>query len=341
MLAALGLEGVPESLPGRLSGGGRAGINRDGWPRVQPGQGAIPALRVTPNAALDRYARVMGLSPRPHPAGPVLGLGLGAGGEEGEPCADLAAGIARQILAAPAGLPPDRIAARLPMMGVWAASMLRGADSAPTGGGLVARRGPDDVEVAASEVPFADYFAVEVSHLRHRTHAGGLSPVVRREAFLSGDAVVVLPWDPVRDRVLLIEQFRMAPFLRRDPQPWLLETVAGRVDAGETVEQAARREAQEEAGLTLGRLFPAIGCYPSPGALAEYLHLFVGLADLPDGVAGVHGLASEAEDIRGHAIGRAELTRLALGGQLSNGPLATLALWLELRAGALRAQGDA
>lgn len=338
MLAALGLTGEAAALPGRLAGGARAGIDRDGWPRLAAGQGTIAARRVRPNAALDRYARVMGLMPQRH--GSDLILGLGPGGAEGAPLPDLAAEIARQILAAPAEIPADRLAARLPMIGVWAASVLRGRKTPPSGGDLVTLRGPDDVRVEKAEEPFAGYFAVQVAHLRHRSHAGGMSPVMRRESFVSGDAVVVLPWDPRRDRVLLIEQFRMAPFLRGDPQPWLLETVAGRVDAGETVEQAARREAQEEAGLTLTRLFPAIDCYPSPGAFAEYLYLFVGIADLPDGIAGIHGLESEAEDIRGHVIDRAELTRLALAGQIPNGPLATLALWLELRIGTLRMHLD-
>ncbi|MTD98925.1 NUDIX domain-containing protein [Paracoccus sp. YIM 132242] len=336
MLAVFGLAGTPVAVAGRLEGGGRAGIDRDGWPRLEPGQGTVAAMRVRPNAALDRYAAVMGLAPQDCPEGPVLGLG--AGGAEGAPHVDLAAAIARHILALPADRPAEAIAKRLPAIGTWAASELRGAQIPPSGGDLVERRGPGDVEIIRQDEPFAGFFSVGVSHLRHRTHAGGMTPVVRREALVLGDAVVVLPWDPVRDRVLLIEQFRMAPLLRRDPQPWLLETVAGRVDAGETVEDAARREAREEANLTLARLFPALHHYPSPGVLGEYLYLYVGIADLPDGIEGVHGLESEAEDIRGHLVPRADLTRMAMGGQVTNGPLAMLALWLELRRDALRTE---
>ena len=86
------------------------------------------------------------------------------------------------------------------------------------------------------------------------------------------------------------------------------------------------------------RLFPAIHHYPSPGVLGEYLYLYVGIADLPDGIEGVHGLEAEAEDIRGHLTSRAELTRMAMSGQVKNGPLAMIALWLELRHTALRAE---
>ena len=63
----------------------------------------------------------------------------------------------------------------------------------------------------------------------------------------------------------------------------------------------------------------------------------LGIADLPDGIEGVHGLESEAEDIRGHLIQRADLTGMAMAGQLTNGPLAMIALWLELRRDAIRA----
>lgn len=336
MLAVLGLSGTLESLPGRLVGGARAGIDRDRWPAWAAGRGTLAAMRVVPNAALERYARVMGLEAWDHPGGPIMGLGQDEA--QGEPQPALAAEIARLVLAAPADRPAEAVARRLPAIGIWAASRLRAAAGIPGGDGVVARRGPDDTRILARDEPYAGFFSVQVSDLRHRTHAGGLTPVLRREALILGDAVVVLPWDPVRDRVLVIEQFRVAPLLRNDPQPWLLEPVAGRVDAGETVEEAAHREAREEADLTLSRLIPALHHYPSPGVLAEYLYGFVGIADLPDGAAGVHGLACEAEDIRGHLIDRARLTRMAVGGRLANGPLATMALWLELRQAQIRAQ---
>lgn len=332
MMDVFGLTGTPETLPGTLVGGARAGIDRNGWPRLAAGQGTVAALRVMPNAALNRYAAVMGLVPRDGI------LGMGSGTAEGEPQVPLAAAIARHVLAAPIDRPVEDIAARLPMIGVIAASELRGAASPPSGGSLVDLRAPDAVKVVAWDEPHAGFFSLQICQLRHDTHAGGMTPLLRREVLVSGDAVVVLPWDPVRDRVLLIEQFRVAPWLRHDPQPWLLEAVAGRVDAGETVEEAARREAREEANLTVTRLFPAMHHYPSPGALGEYLYLFVGIADLADGIEGIHGLESEAEDIRGHLASRAELTRMALSGQLASGPLAMIALWLELRHQAIRTE---
>lgn len=342
MVAALGLEGESARITGSLVGGARAGIDADGWPALREGDEGLDALRVVPTAGLLRYAAVMGLEVRAHSQGPVLGVQAEPASEgrfEADDWpADLAAEIARLVLEAPPDRPIDAIAARLPAIGVWADSQRRGRASVASGQGIVPQRGAGDVQLLSRREPFAGFFAVEEWDLTHQMHDGGRTPVVRREGFVLGDAVVVLPWDPARDRVLVIEQFRLAPAMRRDPQPWLLEPVAGRVDAGEGVEAAARREAREEADLELHQLLPAIHHYPSPGAVGEFLYLFVGLADLPDGVAGVHGLDGEVEDIRGHVLDRSELTRMTLAGQITNGPLAMLALWLDCEAARIGAK---
>ena len=125
-----------------------------------------------------------------------------------------------------------------------------------------------------------------------------------------------------------MEQFRAGPLARGDAQPWSLEAIAGRIDAGETPEEAARREALEEAGLTLGPLRQIAAYYPSPGAVNEYLYSFVAQCDLPDGIAGIHGLASESEDIRGHLISLDHLMALVRSGEVNTAPLILTALWL-------------
>jgi len=159
---------------------------------------------------------------------------------------------------------------------------------------------------------------------------------VLRAAFVSGDAVTVLPYDPKRDRVLVIEQFRVGPFARGDGQPWLLEAITGRIDPGETPEEAGRREAMEEAGLVLQALLPVAQYYSSPGAKSEFLHSFVALCDLPDDAAGVFGVRGEAEDIRGHLIGLDALMALVASGEVNVGPLVLTALWLQHESPRLR-----
>jgi len=198
---------------------------------------------------------------------------------------------------------------------------------------VIARAGFGLAEVApvGLDRPYARYFAIEAHRLRHRRFDGAISPVIERAVFVSGDAVTVLPFDPVRRAVLLIEQFRVGPLARRDPHPWCLEAVAGRCDAGEDPEATARREAREEAGLDLGRIERMLAYYSSPGIAAEHITAFVGEADL-GAAGGIHGLASEDEDIRAHVLPLAEAMALAAAGEVNNAPLLLSLLWLEREA---------
>jgi ADP-ribose pyrophosphatase len=196
---------------------------------------------------------------------------------------------------------------------------------------------PDDVVVANIDRPYVYYFGVEVADLQFRRFNGELSQVVRRAAFVMADAVTILPYDPVRDTVMLVEQFRVGPYLRGDKNPWMLEPIAGRIDAGEAPETAARREAMEEAGLALQRLISIGQTYPSPGAVTEHLYNYIGLANLPPDAAGIGGLESEDEDIRAHILSFETLMELIDSGEAQNGPLVASSLWLARHRAALRA----
>ena len=338
MMAALGLEpaGDPVALPGRLSGGGRAGIALDGWPgwdRDAPG--GITAQPVEANDRLSRYAGIMDLQPVQATEGRVLGAVPGTRSRDGTFQAELAAQVAADLLARDPAQPAQAIRARLPMIAWWAAARLRAAaergEALPPG-----PEGEDRLRIEGRDEPYGKYFSVESLRLTHRLHQGGWSEPLERAVFVSGDAVVVLPWDPARDRVLLVDQFRAGPAARGDAQPWIFEPVAGRIDAGETPRSTALREAVEETGLTLTGLIPAPAFYPTPGIAAEFIYGFIGIADLPDGIATVTGLPSEGEDIRGQLVSRDELMRMALDGRIVSGPLLILVLWLNRMAGELK-----
>jgi nudix-type nucleoside diphosphatase (YffH/AdpP family) len=195
-----------------------------------------------------------------------------------------------------------------------------------------------DVEVQSVTLGYAKFFAVEDYVLTHQSFAGGQSKPPARAAFVSGDAVVILPYDPQRDLVLLVEQFRAGPYARGDTNPWSLEPVAGRIDGGETPEAAGRREGEEEAGVTFSDLIAAPHYYPSPGAKTEFLYNFVGLCDLSARPIGGGGLDEEGEDIRSHLIPFAQLMDLIASGEVNNGPLIVLAYWLAHQRDKLRAK---
>lgn len=122
-----------------------------------------------------------------------------------------------------------------------------------------------DVEVLQRETCFKGFYRLDRLHLRHRQFAGGMGPQLSRELFVRHDAVCVLPYDPRRDSVVLIEQFRVGA-MDKSANPWLLELVAGLIDKDEQPEEVAHREAEEEADLQLTALWPITQYYPSPAA---------------------------------------------------------------------------
>ena len=140
--------------------------------------------------------------------------------------------------------------------------------------------------------------------------------------------MIVLPYDPVNDRILLIEQFRSGPYVKGDKQPWVLEPIAGLIDEGETPESAGIREAQEEAHLEIKRLELVARSYPSPGISTEFFHQYIGIVELLDSSQLIAGLSSENEDIRSHIFEYEQFFEMIESGKVKVGPLILLGLWL-------------
>lgn len=198
----------------------------------------------------------------------------------------------------------------------------------------------DDVQTISHDIVFKGHFQTHKLRLRHRLHNGAWGQEIEREVFHRAPVVVVLPYDALRDSVLLIEQFRAGPFLSGDAHPWIVETVAGVIDSGETPDQTARRECVEEGGLEVGRLAFVGEAYSSPGAMSELMQLYVAEADL-GAAGGVHGMEDEGEDIRVWVEKlEAALSRIAKPGRHA-GPLMTLLYWLALNRDRLRAEWNA
>ena len=196
--------------------------------------------------------------------------------------------------------------------------------------------GSGDVEVETRETVFKGYFRMDALTLRHRRFDGSWTDGIRREIFERGDAVAVLPWHVESDKVILIEQFRPGA-IRGDDSPWMLEAVAGVVEAGETDIDVAHREALEEAGCTMDALTPIVSYYPSPGACSEQIRLFVGRV-VSAVVGEVKGVDTEHEDILVHAVARADAIALLDAGKINNG-LTIIALhWLARHGDRLRAE---
>lgn len=156
------------------------------------------------------------------------------------------------------------------------------------------------VEVVGREVVYQGYFQIIRARLRHDQFRGGQGEVLTREIFERGQAVAVLPYDPDRDEVVLVEQFR-AGALDAPGEPWLIEPVAGIIEPDEAPEAVARREAREEAGLEIEDLMAACEYFVSPGGATERCQVFIGRVTT-EGAGGIFGLEGEGEDILAHVF---------------------------------------
>ncbi len=183
-------------------------------------------------------------------------------------------------------------------------------------------------EIVSREPLYEGHFRADRWRLRHTTFRGGWSADHDLEIFERGHAACVLPWDPVADTVVLVEQFRAAA-IPTMASPWLFEAIAGAMKAGEAPEEVVRREALEEAGLTLGALRHVTDFLPSCGAVTEMLHAFVARVDSSK-AGGVHGLTEEHEDMKVHVLPFAEALAMVETGGIVAGNTVVPVLWLAL-----------
>lgn len=175
---------------------------------------------------------------------------------------------------------------------------------------------------------FQGYFRIDRYRLRHRRFDGGWTDEMTREVFERGHAASVLLYDPERDAVVLIEQFRAGAYAA-GMEPWVVEVVAGIIEEGESPEQVVRREAIEEAGCEIGAL-EAIGkVLLSQGGCSETLEMFCGQVDSRN-AGGVHGVAHEHEDIRAFVLPADEALERLAQGKYVNAPIVMHLQWLAL-----------
>lgn len=331
--------------PARLAGHAVRWADGERYPVLIPGEGAAIGAVFEADAVvlerLDFYEQVFGYLPRAveveTDGGPVRARMWGPeqppapGGpwhlaEWAARYGTLNTFAAEEVMAHRGRLTPVQLARLYPQISARAMGRTIAADMPRRTG--FGGQPQAETRVEAARIPYVNYFAMEEYDLAFARYDGSHSPVVTRAVFAATDAALLLPYDPVRDRVLLVEQFRAGPFARRDKDLWVLETIAGRVDPGEAPETAARREAQEEAGLTL-RALETIGTgYPSPGASTEFYHMYLGLTELPDSAAGLGGLDAEDEDIRSHVLPFDDAIRLCDGDGIAAVPTVLMLNWL-------------
>jgi ADP-ribose pyrophosphatase len=183
-------------------------------------------------------------------------------------------------------------------------------------------------EVLGREIVYPGFFRMEKYRLKHTLYDGGWSDEISRELFVRGNCVAVLLYDPTADKLVLIEQFRAGAILNPD-RAWLVEIVAGAIEAGETAEEVAYRESMEEAGCTIEQMKVINEFYTTPGGSSERITLFCGKIDSSQ-VGGIHGLDHEHEDILVRAVSFDEAYQMVVNGEIESAIPIIAIQWLAL-----------
>lgn len=186
----------------------------------------------------------------------------------------------------------------------------------------------EDVKIINVKTVYDGVFRVRKYLLKHRVVEGGWTRELTRECFERPPAVGVLLYDPYKDHVVVVEQFRIGA-LDSPEGPWQIELVAGIMEKGETAEAVAHREVMEESGTDVLDLEYICEYYPSPGGCNEKIFLYCGGVD-SEGMGGSHGVAEEGEDIWVHVFPREELWHTLQENYIQNAATIIALQWLQM-----------
>jgi len=172
------------------------------------------------------------------------------------------------------------------------------------------------------------FFKLQNYRLKHQLFQGGWSDEFNREILQRGDAAGVLLFDPKTDQLVLIEQFRAGAI--DSGNPWIMEVVAGMIEAEETPQQVVERESLEESGSSIKGIKLIQQYFSSPGGTSEQIWLFVGEIDIHE-IAEYAGLENENEDIKVHAVAVSKAFDWLNSGKINNAMTLIALQWLQLQ----------
>lgn len=190
------------------------------------------------------------------------------------------------------------------------------------------------LEVIGREHCFNGFLRLVRYRLRHSLFGGGWGPVIERERIEYLKAVAAILYDPIRDQVVMVEQFRIGA-LEHGCRAWTLEPVGGVLESGEDAREAVKREAMEEAGCEVLDLL-SIGTYHvSPGTAADRIRLFCGRVDAGR-AGGIYGLREEGEDTRVAVIDAEQAIGELFSGRIDSAAAIIATQWLAMHRDRLR-----
>ncbi len=175
---------------------------------------------------------------------------------------------------------------------------------------------------------YSGFFSLNKYEFIHEKHDGEWTSTVGREIFSGAHVSTLLPYDPIRKEIILIQQFR-AGVLSRYDEDYLLEIVAGIIDEGEDPGETAIRECFEETGCEVKKIYPIQSYFPAPGSSESYYHLYLGEIEGFDGER-IRGLEKENENILVKSFKIAEVRQMLKEKKIINGLTLVALQWFFL-----------
>lgn len=185
-----------------------------------------------------------------------------------------------------------------------------------------------DWKIISKKIRYKGFLSIDEYTLKHDLYAGGESGVITRQLMERGHAVAILLFDPDLDKLVLIEQFRIGA-KDDEESPWLLELVAGMIEEHESAEQVVVRECMEEAGVEVKGVRELFTYYASPGGCSEKITLYYAEVDSSK-ANGIHGLDSEAEDIKVIVLDYQDIVKRLDNGEINSATPILAMQWLQL-----------
>lgn len=185
------------------------------------------------------------------------------------------------------------------------------------------------VRLHGKETVYSGYLTVDRYEISHELYEGGWSKVLEREVMHRKEIAALLPFDPNRQEVVLIQQFRVGAWAGSWPHPWLLECIAGVMETGQSAGDVAIRESREEAGCEVTELELIGRFFSTPGGSSELINLFCGRVDASN-LGGYHGLADEGENIKASVWPLTDALALLENGRICNAKTLVALQWLAL-----------
>lgn len=194
----------------------------------------------------------------------------------------------------------------------------------------------EDAELIRKTNLYEGFNKVDNYKIRFKLFDGSWSTEIDREVFERRHGVLVMMFDAIREKVVLVEQFRFGAFAAlssglfdNKKSPWTLECVAGNIDEKENPREVAIRETKEETNCDIKDLISIGHFLISPSSSNQSVFMFCANVDSSN-AKGIHGNFEEGEHTRPIALTASEAFHLIDSGQINTAATVLALQWLKL-----------